>query len=86
MDFCRRVSAVDGRIELPKDEVSCVERSYPLEAQYYVDPDPRLLPKIREEAVRISLTREQIAVALSHIRAWRQMLADGVRYALFLEE
>ncbi len=86
MDFCRRVSAVDGRIELPKDEVSCVERSYPLEAQYYVDPDPRLLPKIREEAVRISLTREQIAVALSHIRAWRQMLADGVRYALFLED
>jgi GR25 family glycosyltransferase involved in LPS biosynthesis len=85
-DFCRRIPAVDARLGLPADAVSCVALRYPLEAQYYVDPDPRLLPKIREEAVQVALTKQEIAVALSHIKAWRQMLEDGVRYALFLED
>jgi hypothetical protein len=86
MDFCRRVSAIDGKLEVPSDVASDVAATYPLESQYYVDPDPRLLPKIREEAVKINMTREEVAVALSHVKAWRRLIADGVPYALVLED
>jgi hypothetical protein len=49
LDFCHRVSAIDGKLLKPGDAGSRVATAYPLDAQYYVDPDPRLLSKIREK-------------------------------------
>ena len=72
MDYCCRVSAIDGKLKVPSDAVMDVTASYPLESQYYVDPDPKLLPKIQEEAFIVKMTREEIAVAQSHVKAWER--------------
>lgn len=86
IDFCQRVSAVDGKLLRPSDAASRVATTYPLDAQYYVDPDPRLLSKIREENVDVNMTREEVAVAFSHIKTWQRIVADKVSYALVLED
>lgn len=86
LSFCHRVSAVDGKL-LDEGEVNdSVAATYPLDAQYYVDPDPRLLTLIREKAVHISMTQEEIAVALSHVKTWRRIVAEERSYALVLED
>ncbi len=86
LSVCHRVSAVDGKL-LNEGEVNeSVALTYPLDAQYYVDPDPRLLTLIREKSVHISMSREEIAVALSHIKAWRRIVAENRSYALILED
>lgn len=86
LDFCHRVSAIDGKLLRPGDAASRVAAAYPLDAQYYVDPDPRLLSMIREEAVNVAMTREEVAVALSHIKTWQRIVADKASYALVLED
>ena len=86
LDFCYRVSAIDGKLLKLGDAASQVAATYPLEAQYYVDPDPRLLSIIREKTVNVTMTREEVAVALSHIKAWQQIVADKASYALVLED
>ena len=86
LDFCHRVSAIDAQAGLATHVTSEVCVNYPLESQYYVDPDPRLLPSIREGAVHIPMTREEIAVALSHLKAWRNIVAENIPYALILED
>jgi GR25 family glycosyltransferase involved in LPS biosynthesis len=86
LDFCQRVSAVDAKAGIPTDSTSEVSAIYPLEAQYYVDPDPRLLPRIREGAVDIRMTREEIAIALSHLKVWRRIVTEKIPYALILED
>ena len=86
IDFCHRVSAVDGKFIGHDDAISLVAKTYPLHAQYYVDPDPRLLSQIREKTVNVSMTREEIAVALSHIKTWQRIIADKSSYSLILED
>lgn len=86
MHFCSRISAVDGK-ELNLDDCgSSVEKTYPLHSQYYVDPDPRLLVAIREKNVNITMTQEEIAVALSHIKTWQRIIDEKLSYALILED
>jgi GR25 family glycosyltransferase involved in LPS biosynthesis len=83
---CHRVAAIDGKLLDAGGVNESVDPTYPLDAQYYVDPDPRLLTLIREKAVHVSMSREEIAVALSHIKAWRRMAAENRSYALILED
>ena len=59
LNFCHRVSAIDGKLLRPGDAASRVAASYPLDSQYYVDPDPRLLSKIREETVNVNMTQKR---------------------------
>jgi GR25 family glycosyltransferase involved in LPS biosynthesis len=86
LEFCHRVSAIDAKVGIPAASTSEVCASYPLEAQYHVDPDPRLLPRIREGAVDVPMTREEIAVALSHLKVWRRIITEKIPYALILED
>ncbi len=85
-DFCHRVSAVDGKSLDASEADGSVNPTYPLDNQYYVDPDPRLLTLIREKAVHVSMSREEVAVALSHIKTWRRLVAENRSYALVLED
>jgi len=41
---------------------------------------------MREKEFQVALSLEEIAVALSHIAAWRQVVADERSYALILED
>src|SRR5689334_23374523 len=49
LNFCHRVPAVDGKLLDSAEAEGVVGLTYPLDAQYYVDPDPRLLSLIREK-------------------------------------
>ncbi len=86
-EFCHRVSAIDGKI-LRLNEISstAVKKSYNLKDQYYVDPDPRLLSIIREKNINVDMTREEVAVALSHIKVWQRIVDERKSYALILED
>jgi GR25 family glycosyltransferase involved in LPS biosynthesis len=85
-ELCHRMSAVDGRVLDVGQSQEGVARTYPLEAQYFVDPDPRLLTLIRERPVHVSMSREETAVALSHISAWKRLVSEERAYALVLED
>ena len=85
-EFCYRVSAIDGKILKLADFSTKVEKSYNLEDQYYVDPDPKLLSIIKEKNIKVDMTREEIAVALSHIKVWQRIVDERRSYALILED
>ncbi len=73
-DYCQRISAIDGKeLELKSFTSDQIKMTYPLSDQYYVDPDPKLLTIIRNENVKINLTKEEIAVGLSHVKAWKKL-------------
>ncbi len=87
IDVCFRLPAVDGKKlkinDVPFDKI---QSKYNLKDQYYVDPDPRLLPAIREKEIYINLSNEEIAVALSHIAAWQRIIDEERSYGLILED
>lgn len=86
LSLCHRVPAVDGKAMNFDEADGLVGLTYAVDAQYYVDPDPRLLAMIREKEVQIAMSREEIAVALSHIKAWRTIIAENRSYALVLAD
>jgi GR25 family glycosyltransferase involved in LPS biosynthesis len=86
-DFCYRISAIDGKdINLTYFDSSEIKKSYQLTDQYYVDPDQKLLDIIRRKNISIDMTREEIAVALSHIKTWKKIVDEKRSYALILED
>ncbi|HNQ68875.1 MAG TPA: glycosyltransferase family 25 protein [Bacteroidales bacterium] len=87
LDFCYRVSAVNGK-ELNLDTVSSeiIKKSFPLSDHYEIDPDPKLLSLINKEDIYIDLSKEEIAVALSHIDLWQKIINEKIDYALILED
>jgi GR25 family glycosyltransferase involved in LPS biosynthesis len=87
LDFCQRIPATDARtLKLDEFTSSELKQSYNLQEQYYIDPDPRLLKIIRNKNISIDLTKEEIAVALSHIRVWKKIVEENLLYALILED
>ncbi len=85
-DYCERIPAFDARGEFPPKMAEGVNPYYTLEAQYRVDPDPRLVPRMREGEVVIRMTEQEIAVALSHLKAWRKIVAENIPYVLIMED
>ena len=85
-NFYERFSAIDGKnLDLNiSDEF--VAKKYPLTAQYYVDPDPRLLDIIKNKNIDVELFPEEIAVAISHINIWQKIVEEKISYTLILED
>lgn len=84
-DHTTRVPAVDARNFGHTLDLAGVVRSYTLGDQLYVDPRSILPPKL-DLGERVEMSRQEIAVALSHIDVWRR-IAEGIhRYALVLED
>lgn len=80
-----RVSAVDA-IEFESSvSTDTVEQTYSLGDQLYVDPR-RVLPSKLDLDERIQMSRQEIAVALSHIKIWKMIAAGKDEYALILED
>ncbi len=82
----RRYSAVDARYlsDLPDRQV--VEPSFSLADQLFVEPNPLLKGLVDPHERMISMTRQEIAVALSHIGVWRRIAQDDRSYTLVLED
>lgn len=86
-DYCHRVPAVDGKTldmtTIPKERV---DKEFNLKDQYAVDPDPRLLEIIRDQEIWITMTKEEIAVCLSHILCWKRIIDENRSFGLIMED
>jgi beta-glucanase (GH16 family)/GR25 family glycosyltransferase involved in LPS biosynthesis len=84
--IARRFSAVDARYLEPVPDPNTIHPAFSLAEQLIVDPNPLLEINHEARAREIKMTRQEVAVALSHIEVWR-LIADGeVASALVLED
>lgn len=85
-ELAKRISAVDARygVEAP---ISKVRPIYTLSDQLYVDPHPHPDGVLGNQGeISIEMSREEVAIALSHVKAWEQIAAGEAQYALVLED
>ena len=83
--YIRRISAVDAlEFEGALESVD-VDRTYTLGEQLYVDPR-KVLPNKLNLGEEIQMSRQEIAVALSHIDIWKKIAASKDQYVLVLED
>jgi GR25 family glycosyltransferase involved in LPS biosynthesis len=80
-----RIRAVDAQQFGNIVYSDAVEWSYTLGDQLFVDPR-RVLPAKLNIDEKIEMSRQEVAVALSHIHAWKQVAAGNDEYALILED
>jgi beta-glucanase (GH16 family)/GR25 family glycosyltransferase involved in LPS biosynthesis len=84
LSFTERFSAIDAKSQ--SMQTSKINSSYKLEDQYFVDPNPKLLNIIREKDIKIDLTKQEIAVALSHLSIWNKIIDENIHSGLILED
>jgi len=82
----RRFSAIDARYLEGPPPATLLEPTYTLAEQLLVDPHPRLDVDDATRATRITMTPQEIAVALSHIEVWRLIAAGNASFTLVLED
>ena len=77
---------MDARyLEGPPDPTVFQPR-YSLANQLYVEPEPRLTDSPEALSRLVTMTSQEVAVALSHIEAWKLIADSSVQYALVLED
>ncbi|MFB9725688.1 family 16 glycosylhydrolase [Haloechinothrix salitolerans] len=82
----RRISAVDARYMTSASDPAVLRPAYTLADQLTVEPNPLLKIDDTARAHEIAMTREEIAVALSHIETWRRVVTGDDTTALILED
>jgi GR25 family glycosyltransferase involved in LPS biosynthesis len=83
--IARRLAAVDARDGRGIAATADVDPTYRLGDQLYVQPDARLAECFgTEEPIR--MTRQEIAVARSHIEAWKAIAVGPHSHVLVLED
>lgn len=81
----RRLAAVDARDGRAVAATADVDQTYRLGDQLYVQPDARLEACFgAEEPIR--MTRQEVAVAQSHVEAWKAIAAGPCNHVLVLED
>lgn len=84
---CIRYPAFDARSEVaPPPNDAEVERVYTLADQLFVEPQPTFLPDEFDLAHPIEMSREEVAIARSHIGVWRTIAESESPYALVIED
>jgi hypothetical protein len=82
----RRFSAVDARyLESPPDG-GLVQPQYSFADHLAVEPNPLQGADLEPQDISIEMTREEVAIALSHIAVWRLIAEGGAAYTLVLED
>lgn len=82
-----RYPAVDARLFNHKSlQATEVDVFYTLQDQLFVEPQPRVFPDQVELDRPIQMSRQEIAIALSHIGIWQQIAADKHSHTLILED
>ncbi|MCZ4120234.1 family 16 glycosylhydrolase [Streptomyces sp. H39-S7] len=84
--LARRFPAVDARYLQGPPPPELLEPTYTLAEQLQVDPHPHLAIDDAAHAIRIDMTPQEIAVALSHIHVWQLIAAGDAPYTLVLED
>ena len=81
----KRFAAIDARDGRAVAATADVDPNYRIGDQLYVQPDPRLSECFDvNEPVR--MTRQEIAVARSHIEVWKTIATGPQRYVLVIED
>lgn len=63
-----------------------IDPFYTLGDQLFVEPQPLVFPTKFELNAPIRMSRAEIAVARSHINAWRKVVSSNQEYAMILED
>lgn len=80
-----RVTAVDALNEIEYALTSEVKSQYTLQEQLFVDPC-QALPQELSLDMEVKMSRQEIAVACSHIKAWKEIVSGDEEYSLVLED
>jgi GR25 family glycosyltransferase involved in LPS biosynthesis len=81
----QRFSAVDARDGRASAATADVDSIYCIGDQLYVQPDARLEAYFSNDEP-IKMTRQEIAVARSHVEVWKTISAGDKQYVLVLED
>jgi GR25 family glycosyltransferase involved in LPS biosynthesis len=84
--LAERFRAVDGRQLSEPPSPAAVGPSYSLADQFFVEPHPVLDGHVDAGSWDVEMTRQEVAVALSHIAVWEQVAAGDCAYTLILED
>lgn len=82
----RRFSAIDARYREGRPDDSLLQPQYSFADHLTVEPNPLQGADLEPRDIRIDMTSQEIAVALSHIAVWKLIVASGVSYTLVLED
>ena len=80
-----RLAAVDARDGRAGAATSDVDPNYVIGDQLYVQPDPRLLECFGTDHP-VRMTRQEVAVARSHIEAWKAVANGSEQHVLIVED
>ncbi len=78
----RRFSAIDARYMAGDPDEKSLHPYYSLAEQLQVEPNPQLRIDAKSRVRRIEMSRQEIAVALSHIEVWKLIASGDVSYIL----
>lgn len=81
----RRLAAVDARDGRAVAATADVDAMYRIGDQLYVQPDARLAECFAEDEP-VRMTRQELAVARSHVEAWKAVATGTDDYVLVLED
>lgn len=84
-EIVQRLPAVDARDGRAVAATADVDPIYKMGDQLFVQPDPRLEECFGTEQP-IRMTRQEVAVARSHVEAWKAIVAGPHRHVLVLED
>lgn len=82
----RRFSAIDARYYTEPPNPKELNPYYSLADQLFVEPHPLLAGDGDNKDQRVEMTRQEVAVALSHIAVWRTVAASDLPYTIVLED
>lgn len=85
LSITRRLAAVDARDGRAVAATGDVDTIYRIGDQLHVQPDPRLLTCFGEDEL-VRMTRQEVAVARSHVEVWKAIVAGADPYVLVLED
>jgi GR25 family glycosyltransferase involved in LPS biosynthesis len=86
LHITRRFSAVDARYLDRHPDKKTLRPYYSLADQLLVEPNPHLQVDAKSRAHRIDMTKQEIAIALSHIGVWKLIAVGDAQYTLILED
>lgn len=86
INLTERFSAVDARSYKNHPNTAIVKSKYSLADQLSVDPQPNVTISQIDASQTIEMTRQEIAVALSHIEIWKRIAAGKYEFTLVLED
>ncbi|CAN7309086.1 family 16 glycosylhydrolase [Pseudoxanthomonas sp. LjRoot143] len=85
LSITRRLAAVDARDGRAVAATGDVDTIYRIGDQLHVQPDPRLLACFGPDEL-VRMTRQEVAVARSHVEVWKAIVAGADDYVLVLED